>query len=75
MRIFNLLGLPVGSPVALRHPAGDVPMINLEYTRPDRYEAFWDGRDANGRQVANGHYFLQITVNGRSDMSRMFVSK
>ena len=75
MHIVNLLGLPVGSPVALRHPSGDAPMINLEYTRAARYEAFWDGRDGNGRQVASGIYYLLITVNGQSKMMRMFVTK
>ena len=64
------------SELALRHPAGEgVPLTQLEYTRPDTYEAFWDGRDSSGRQVASGVYFCQVTVNGRSKVMRMFVTK
>jgi hypothetical protein len=76
IRIYNQLKQLVASPVALRHPAGEgVPLNQLEYTRADVYEAFWDGRDSSGRQVASGVYFCQITVNGRSKVMRMFVTK
>lgn len=76
MRIFNLLQQPVAAPVALRHPAGNgVPLVQLEYTTPGRHEAFWDGDDFGGNQVASGVYFVQLTVNGVSKHMRMFVSK
>ena len=76
MRIFNLLQQPVAAPVALRHPAGNgVSLVQLEYTAPGRYEAFWDGRDFGGNQVASGAYFVQLTVNGVSKHMKMFVSK
>lgn len=76
IRIYNLLKQPVASPVALDHPGGEgVPLVNLEYTRPGEHHAFWDGRDASGRPVASGPYWCQITVNGRSNIIRMFVTK
>lgn len=76
LRIFNLLQQVVASPVALGHPAGDgVPVLQLEYTMPGRYEAFWDGTDASGRQVASGIYFMQLTVNGVSTTRKMYVLK
>ncbi len=76
IRIYNLLKQPVASPVARNHPSGDgLPLVELEYTRPGEHEAFWDGRDASGRPVASGPYWCQITVNGRSAIMRMFVTK
>ncbi|MEJ2541128.1 MAG: hypothetical protein P8188_14355 [Gemmatimonadota bacterium] len=76
MRVYNLLQQPIAVPVALRHPSGDrTPMVQLAYTAPGRYEAFWDGHDFAGNQVASGPYFVQITVNGVSKHMRMFVSK
>ena len=75
LRIFNLLQQVVASPVALGHPAGEVQVLQLEYTLPGRYEAFWDGTDNSGRQVASGIYFMQLTVNGVSKTRKMYVLK
>ena len=76
LRIFNLLSQPVAFPVALSHPAGaGVEVRALEYTQPGRHEAFWDGTDQSGRQVASGIYFMQLTVNGQSVSRRMYVLK
>lgn len=76
VRIFNLLQQFIATPTALNHPRGDaVPVEELEYLTPGRHEAYWDGRDQAGRQVASGVYFVQLVVNGRSQVRRMFVAK
>ncbi len=76
LRIYNLLQQFVASPVALNHPAGEgVKLAGLEYTQPGRYEAYWDGRDQSGHQVASGIYFMQLTVNGVSTTRKMYVLK
>ena len=76
VRIFNLLGQPVAYPVALQHPAGPGVEVNgLEYTRPGRHEAYWDGTDQSGRPVASGIYFMQLTVNGQSVSKKMYALK
>ncbi len=76
LRIYNLLQQMVAVPVALGHPSGEgVQVRDLEYTQPGRYEAFWDGTDLSGRQVASGIYFMQLTVNGVSQVRKMYVLK
>ena len=75
VRIYNVLQQFVASPVALRHPNGQGPLIDLEYTQPGRHEAYWDGRDRSGREVASGIYFVQLTVNGATAVIRMYVAK
>jgi hypothetical protein len=76
MRIYNVLQVLVAVPVALRHPAGEgTPLLELEYTSPGRYEAFWDGKNRSGREVPSGVYHVQLTVNGVSKVGRMFVAK
>ncbi len=76
LRIFNLLQQMVAVPVALAHPAGEgVAVRDLEYTQPGRYEAYWDGLDLSGHQVASGIYFMQLTVNGMSQLRKMYVLK
>ena len=63
-RILNLLRQPVATPTALSHPSGQAPLDGLEYSSPGRYEAYWDGRDQFGREVASGIYFIVVIVNG-----------
>jgi hypothetical protein len=77
VRIFNVLQQFITAPTALNHPHGEgVPVLDLEYPYPGRWEAYWDGRDEFGRQVASGVYFVQLTVNGRKPQVRkMFVTK
>jgi hypothetical protein len=76
VRIFNVLRQFVAAPTALGHPRGEgVPLVQLEFDHPGRYEAYWDGYDELGNQVASGVYFVQLTVNGRSQVMKMFVTK
>ncbi|MDE2804075.1 MAG: hypothetical protein OXN18_02910 [Gemmatimonadota bacterium] len=77
IRVYNILYQFVAAPVALGFPGGEgLPMLQLEYTSPGEYEAYWDGRDRTGRQVASGVYFVQMVVNGREPViRRMFVTK
>jgi hypothetical protein len=76
VRIFTMLQQFVAAPVALDHPtAGDLPLIDVAYSQPGDYLAFWDGRDQTGREVASGVYFLQMRVNGQTDIRRILVAK
>lgn len=76
LRIYNILQQVVAIPTALRHPLGEgVPVANLEYSSPGRFEAYWDGTDSMGRQVASGIYLMQLTVNGSSQTRKMYVTK
>ena len=75
MQVFNVLLQPVAVPTAMNHPEGAVRIDRLEYTAPGQYEAFWDGIDRNGRQVASGMYYLSIIVNGERKLMKMIVSK
>lgn len=76
MRIFNVLQQFVANPTALGHPDGNgVAVDGLEFYTPGQKEAFWDGRDINGRQVASGMYYLQLIVNGRRQIMKMIVAK
>ena len=75
VRIYNVLQQFVASPTALSHRSGRAPLVDLEYTTPGRYEAYWDGLDQSGREVASGIYFVQLTVNGVTAVMRMYVAK
>ena len=76
LRIYNVLQQLVAVPTALNHPQGNgVPVQNLEYDSPGPKEAFWDGRDLSGRQVASGIYYMQLIVDGQSVVRRMIVAK
>jgi flagellar hook assembly protein FlgD len=53
----------VGHPRAL-NGTGEV-VNNLEFHAPGQYEAFWDGKDVNGNEVASGKYIGLLLVNGQ----------
>ncbi len=75
MRVFNVLQQLVAYPTAINHPTGEGAAVQgLEYYSPGRQEAFWDAHDLNGRQVAAGIYYVQLTVNGRRQTMKMMVS-
>ena len=74
IRIFNILSQVVAYPDALGHPSGQgIPVDQLAYAQPGDYEAFWDGTDLMGRQVASGIYLMQLAVNGMKPVSRKII--
>jgi len=74
IRIFNVLAQLVAYPVALGHATGEgVPVDQLAYASPGRFEAFWDGNDQMGREVASGVYLMQISVNGLRPLTRKII--
>ena len=76
IRIFNVLQQLVAIPTALNHPLGSgVPVEDLAYDTPGPKEAFWNGLDLSGRQVASGIYYMQLVVNGQSVVRKMIVAK
>jgi hypothetical protein len=63
IRIVNMLGDLVAIPRAVGHPRGaNVPVLNLRYTEPGRKQAYWDGRDLNGRRVPTAVYVAVLQV-------------
>ena len=76
MRIFNVLQQFVAHPTALGHPDGNGSVVDgLTYYTPGPKEAFWDGRDHSGRQVASGVYYLQMIVGSHRQIVKMIVAK
>ncbi len=76
IRIYNVLRQLVASPTALGHTQGEgLPIEDLEFDAPGRFEAYWDGTDRSGTQVASGVYFVQLVVNGQAQVRKMFVTK
>lgn len=76
VRIYNILQQFVASPVVLNYPGGDgLPLLQLEFASPGRYEAYWDGKDRTGNKVASGVYFVHMVVNGQSALRKMFITK
>lgn len=73
IRILNLRGQVVASPVALDHPAGvDLQVVDLEYLQPGAYEAFWDGKGVDGELVPSGVYMVEMSVDGQRRSRRIY---
>jgi hypothetical protein len=75
IRIVNMLGQLVAIPKAVGHPRGsNVPVLNLRYTEPGRKQAYWDGRDLQGRPVPTAVYFVVLQVGDQVEYMRFSVT-
>lgn len=41
--------------------------------KPGTYQAFWDGRDMNNREVATGIYFYELRVNRQRQVKKLLI--
>ena len=71
MRILNILLQPASTPTALNHPSGQAPLVDLEYTSPGQYVAYWSVLDQYCGAVASGAFFIILSVNGAPTVGRM----
>jgi hypothetical protein len=71
MRVYNLLHQLVGFASLAGAGEEDRRLEGLALDRPGRHEAVWDGRDADGDLVTEGPYFIQISVNGRTQVRKV----
>lgn len=75
IRVVNWLGQLIAIPRAVGHPRGsNVPVLNLRYTEPGRKQAYWDGRDMNGRRVPTAVYFVILQVGDQVEYMRFHVT-
>lgn len=74
IQIYNVLQQLVASPVALNHAEGEREVVNLEYTTPGLYEAYWQGKDKNGQKVASGVYYVVMRVGGTKQVRKITVA-
>ncbi len=74
MKVFNILRQVVAVPVALdeRGRPGSA-LEDLGYERPGYYEAFWDGRDWEGRLSASGPYFVELRVGDQARVRKILL--
>jgi hypothetical protein len=74
MRVFNILRQVVAVPVALdeRGRPGSA-LEDMGYKRPGYYEAFWDGRDREGRLSASGPYFVELKVGDQAQVRKILL--
>ncbi|HEX6039275.1 hypothetical protein [Longimicrobium sp.] len=51
-----------------------MPVLNLRYTEPGRKQAYWDGRDLQGRPVPTAVYFVVLQVGDQVEYMRFSVT-
>lgn len=71
MRVYNLLRQLVGFAYLEVEDGPPRRLDGVPLARPGRYEASWDGRDLRGDRVTEGPYFIQISVNGRTQVRKV----
>jgi hypothetical protein len=74
VRIYDVLQQPIAVPLAMRDSLGNsVPADAIEYITPGRKEVVWDGLDSSGRRILPGLYYIQLVVNGVSQLQKTIV--
>ncbi|MFQ5678646.1 MAG: hypothetical protein ACE5HP_04225 [Gemmatimonadota bacterium] len=71
IRIYNLLHQLVAVPRLVEEPRPERRLDGLAFERSGRYEAVWDGHDLDGDRVTQGPYFVQLLVDGRSQVRKV----
>jgi hypothetical protein len=76
LRILNTIAQPVAVPVlqGRGNVAGGQKATKLSLTCGE-YTAYWDGKDATGREVASGIYVYFLEVDGQKFSKKMNVFK
>ena len=67
IRIYDSVGILVKELDLGIMPAGD-------YSRQG-FAAYWDGRNANGEQVASGVYFYELQTDHQTSLKKMVILK
>ena len=74
LRVFNILHQLVAVPVALDEEGRPGESVEeLSFDRPGLYQAHWDGRDLEGREVTAGPYFVELSVGARSQVRKVLL--
>lgn len=73
IHVYNLLHQLVGFASLEGEGGGRRRLDRSPFERPGRYEAVWDGRDLRGGRVTEGPYFLQMSVDGRTQVRKVLV--
>lgn len=72
VHIYNLLHQLIAIPVLVQGD-GEVRRLDaLIIPSVGRYEAVWDGRNLKGGRVTEGPYFIQLLVDGQSQVRKVF---
>lgn len=75
MRVYNLLHQAVGIPFVVEEGGERVPLAGLAFAGPGRHVARWDGTDLEGEPVTAGPYFIQLLVDGRSQVRKVLLAR
>lgn len=54
---------------------GGAPVRDRRYPVPGVYEVVWRGRGRGGRRVPSGPYFVELTVDGRTAVRKVLLTR
>jgi hypothetical protein len=74
IQVVDLLQQFVATPTTIAgSPIGEgIPVEDLEFGDPGRYEVVWDGKNLKGAKVASGTYFVRLRVGDLTRVMKVF---